>query len=246
MQSVTVQEENKAKKASGPVPTRRRLSQLLGHQASHRTGDAGEADKPADSPAHAPVGDAGGADCNRSVHKVAEARTCEADSSHDGGEHRAAAAAAWMRHAGVHRRCHASVHVHLVLRHLHVVFHLLTLDFFFVLFFLPFLDRVHAVVLVGLTFVERFLFGRELLPGSSDETSDGTTFGWYATFCLLKTEHMGREEHIVARLIALAIRLLVGRLVLRHLLFVALAIGFGPAFRLKNERKRMRFSFVGT
>jgi len=91
MQSVTVQEQNKAKEASGPVPTRRRLSQLLGHQASHRTGDAGEADKPADSPAHAPAGDAGGADCNRSVH-MAEARTCEADSSRGGGEHRAAAA----------------------------------------------------------------------------------------------------------------------------------------------------------
>lgn len=112
-----------------------------------------------------------------------------------------------------------------------MVLHLLALHVFVLLVVFAFLDRVHTIVLVGFAFKVGFFFGGQKLPGCTHETCDGTALGWHAAFGLLQAKDVCRKEHVVAGLVAFAIRLLVGGLVLRHLFFVALAIRFRPEKR---------------
>mmetsp|Transcript_1833 Transcript_1833/g.3686 ORF Transcript_1833/g.3686 Transcript_1833/m.3686 type:complete len:335 (+) Transcript_1833:244-1248(+) len=99
--------------------------------------------------------------------------------------------------------------------------------FLSVLVFLSLVDRVHAVVLVGLAFVVLFFFGGEYLPGRSDQACHRSSLGWDPHFRLFETSHVRRKEHVVSRLVALAIGLLVGGLVFSHLFVVPFPISLG-------------------
>jgi hypothetical protein len=85
-------------------------------------------------------------------------------------------------------------------------------------------DWIHSIHLVGFALVVLLLFSSELLPGVTDQTSDGTTLGRNSSLGLLETKDVSGEEHVVTRLVTLAVGLLVWRLVLGHLLLVTLAI----------------------
>jgi hypothetical protein len=126
----------------------------------------------------------------------------------------------------------SGVHVHFLVGWVHVVLlhcHCLSLGFFFVLFLFSFSDRIHSVVLVSFALVELLFFRSELLPSRTNEAGDGTSLGRNAALRVLQTENVGGKEHVVACLVALAVGLLVGRLVHRHLFLVSRTIAFGPA-----------------
>jgi hypothetical protein len=68
------------------------------------------------------------------------------------------------RHSGTrgdHSLVHSWVHVHFVLDRVHVLRHVSLLLVVFVI--IPLINRIHAVVFVGFTFVVLLLFGRKLL-----------------------------------------------------------------------------------
>lgn len=55
---------------------------------------------------------------------------------------------------------------------------------------------------------------------------------------------MRREEHVVTSLVTLAVRLLVGSLVLGHLLLVTLAVLAGPVTNERNRFVRINNAFL--
>jgi hypothetical protein len=98
------------------------------------------------------------------------------------------------------------------------------LGFIFFVFLFVLHHRVHSIVLVGLALVELLLFSRELFPGVTNNAGDGASLRRDTRLGLLKSQDMRRKKHVVSCLVSLAIRLLVGRLILRHLLLIALAV----------------------
>lgn len=111
-----------------------------------------------------------------------------------------------------------------------VVIHVWRFHFFFLLLLFRILYWIHAIVFVGLSFVVELLVVAQLLPGRSYQARNAAPLRRNTAFGLLETKHMRTEKHIISCLVALAIGLFVGRLVLRHLFFIALAIFLGPVF----------------
>jgi hypothetical protein len=80
---------------------------------------------------------------------------------------------------GVHVDFRMSVHV--------VVLHL-SFDVFFVLVFFSFFHGVHTIMFVSLSFIVRFFFRRQLLPGCSYQSCDRASFRWNTTLSLFQTQ----------------------------------------------------------
>jgi hypothetical protein len=147
-----------------------------------------------------------------------------------------------LMHSSMHWGRHGSgVHVHFLVGWVHVVLlhcHCLSLGFFVLLFLFSFSDRIHSVVLVSFALIELLFFRIERLPSRTNETGDGASLGRNATLRVLQTKNVSGKEHVVSCLVALAVGLLVGRLVHRHLFLVTRTIAFGPAVESNKQSVR--------
>ena len=88
-------------------------------------------------------------------------------------------------------------------------------------------DGVVAILLLGQLFVVLLLVGGQIFPRITDEAGDGSALGRNALLGPLHFSDVGREEHVVSRLVPLALLRLLRWLVVGHLLLVAFLVGLG-------------------
>ena len=81
-----------------------------------------------------------------------------------------------MRGVAMHRRRHTGMHVHIAMRWRVVgwVFRHWRALVVAIIVLIIFVDWIHTVHLIGLALIVLLLFRSELLPGISNQTSDGT------------------------------------------------------------------------